>query len=157
MDGRHQLQRQPVHPRNLGPGAARRAAGRRWLADGRALAPWLTGCVTAGAPANARPEAHGDVRGDIFACPDGAHGVLWIQTDMASNEMHRGEMQGFGNNQMLACDPATGEVRRFLTGPVGCEITGIGLTPDGRTMFVNIQRAKRVSFAFFLLRNAVRC
>jgi len=22
----------------------------------------------------------------------------------------------------LACDPATGEVRRFLTGPVGCEI-----------------------------------
>ena len=26
-----------------------------------------------------------------------------------------------------------------LTGPVGCEITGIALTPDGRTMFVNIQ------------------
>jgi hypothetical protein len=24
-------------------------------------------------------------------------------------------------------------------GPVGCEITGIALTPDGRTMFVNIQ------------------
>ena len=40
---------------------------------------------------------------------------------------------------MLACDPATGEVRHFLTGPVGCEITGIALTPDGRTMFVNIQ------------------
>ena len=39
----------------------------------------------------------------------------------------------------LACDPATGEVRRFLTGPVGCEITGLTLTPDGRTMFVNIQ------------------
>ena len=40
---------------------------------------------------------------------------------------------------VLAGDPATGEVRRFLTGPVGCEITGIALTPDGRTMFVNIQ------------------
>jgi uncharacterized protein len=65
--------------------------------------------------------------------------VLWIQTDMSSDEMHRGEMQRLGNNQMLACDPATGEVRRFLTGPVGCEITGITLTPDGRTMFVNIQ------------------
>jgi len=47
-------------------------------------------------------------------------------------------MQGFGNNQVLACDTATGDVRRFLTGPVGCEITGIAVTPDGRTMFVNI-------------------
>jgi hypothetical protein len=53
--------------------------------------------------------------------------------------MHRGEMKRLGNNQMLACDPATGEVRRFLVGPPGCETTGIALTPDGRTMFVNIQ------------------
>ena len=42
-------------------------------------------------------------------------------------------------NQMLAADPTTGEVRRFLTGPVGCEITGNGQTPDGKTLFVNIQ------------------
>jgi hypothetical protein len=99
--------------------------------------------LLAGDPANERPEARGNVRGDSFACPDGltldARGVLWIQTDIASNEMHRGEMRRLGNNQMLACDPATGEVRRFLTGPVGCEITGIALTPDGCTMFVNIQ------------------
>jgi len=99
--------------------------------------------LLAGDPANKRPEARGNIRGDGFACPDGltldARGVLWIQTDMSSDEMHRGEMQRLGNNQMLACDPATGEVRRFLTGPVGCEITGIALTPDGRTMFVNIQ------------------
>ncbi len=99
--------------------------------------------LLAGNPDNERPEARGNIRGDVFACPDGltldARGVLWIQTDMSSDEMHRGEMEGFGNNQMLACDPASGEVRRFLTGPVGCEITGIALTPDGRTMFVNIQ------------------
>ena len=44
-----------------------------------------------------------------------------------------------GNNQMLAADPTTGEVRRFLVGPRGCEITGIDLTPDQRTMFVNVQ------------------
>jgi hypothetical protein len=44
-----------------------------------------------------------------------------------------------GNNQMLACDPATGQTRRFLTGPMGCEITGVTWTPDGRTMFLNIQ------------------
>jgi len=99
--------------------------------------------LLAGDPANERPEARGNIRGDIFACPDGltldARGALWIQTDISSDDTHRGEMQRLGNNQMLACDPATGEVRRFLTGPVGCEITGIALTPDGRTMFVNIQ------------------
>jgi len=40
---------------------------------------------------------------------------------------------------MLACDTASGEIRRFLTGPVGCEITGCTFTPDGRTMFINVQ------------------
>jgi secreted PhoX family phosphatase len=44
-----------------------------------------------------------------------------------------------GNNQMLAADPQTGEVRRFLVGPIGCEITAATITPDQRTMFVNIQ------------------
>jgi secreted PhoX family phosphatase len=99
--------------------------------------------LLAGDPANERPEARGNIRGDSFACPDGlaldTRGVLWIQTDITSDEKGRGEFQRLGNNQMLACDPATGEVRRFLTGPVGCEITGLALTPDGRTMFVNIQ------------------
>jgi secreted PhoX family phosphatase len=44
-----------------------------------------------------------------------------------------------GNNQMLAADLATGEIRRFLTGPRGCEITGVIGTPDGRSLFVNAQ------------------
>ena len=44
-----------------------------------------------------------------------------------------------GNNQMLCADPRSGEIRRFLTGPKGCEVTGISATPDGKTMFVNIQ------------------
>ncbi|MBL8351797.1 MAG: PhoX family phosphatase [Burkholderiaceae bacterium] len=99
--------------------------------------------LLAGDPANARAEARGNVRGDIFACPDGlyvdARGVLWIDTDVGAAAMNQGEMARIGNNQMLACDPATGEVRRFLTGPVGCEITGCTITPDGRTMFVNVQ------------------
>jgi len=30
-------------------------------------------------------------------------------------------------------------LRRFLVGPKGCEITGISETPDGKTIFVNIQ------------------
>lgn len=78
-----------------------------------------------------------------FACPDGlwfdGNGRLWIQTDMGESELYRGKLQSFGSNQMLAADPATGEIRRFLVGPVGQEITGITATPDGRTMFVNVQ------------------
>jgi secreted PhoX family phosphatase len=99
--------------------------------------------VLAGDPANDRPEARGNIRGDIFACPDGltldARGVLWVQTDMHASQMYKGELKGFGNNQMLAVDRGTGEVRRFFTGPVNCEVTGMALTPDGRTMFINIQ------------------
>lgn len=99
--------------------------------------------VLAGDPANARAEAKGNIKGDLFACPDGlmldARGVLWIQTDAAASEMNKGEFQNIGNNQMLACDLATGEIRRFLTGPVNCEITGATMTPDGSTLFVNIQ------------------
>ncbi len=99
--------------------------------------------VLAGDPANARAEAKGNIQGDIFACPDGlyvdARGVLWIETDMHASQMYKGELARIGNNQMLACDRATGEVRRFLTGPTNCEITGATQTPDGTTMFINIQ------------------
>jgi secreted PhoX family phosphatase len=30
-------------------------------------------------------------------------------------------------------------LKRFLVGPVACEITGIAETPDGKALFVNIQ------------------
>jgi secreted PhoX family phosphatase len=99
--------------------------------------------VLAGDPANTRAEARGNVQGDPFACPDGlwtdARGLLWIQTDMSTSAMGKGDLARMGNNMMLAADPATGEIRRFLTGPRGCEITGATSTPDGRTMFINIQ------------------
>ncbi|ODP39419.1 PhoX family protein [Sphingomonas turrisvirgatae] len=32
-----------------------------------------------------------------------------------------------------------GNLRRFLIGPVDCEITGVDSTPDGRTLFVGVQ------------------
>jgi secreted PhoX family phosphatase len=99
--------------------------------------------VLAGDPANERAEARGNIKGDAFACPDGlwvdARGVLWIQTDMSTSAMGKGDLARLGHNCMLAADPKTGEVRRFLTGPAGCEITGATATPDGRTMFINIQ------------------
>jgi len=109
--------------------------------DGRAFA-W-NHFVLAGDPANERAEAKGNVKGDAFGCPDGlwtdARGVLWIQTDMSTSAMGKGDLARLGNNAMLAADVRTGEVRRFLTGPAGCEITGATGTPDGRTMFINIQ------------------
>ncbi|UEX76467.1 PhoX family protein [Spiribacter halobius] len=73
---------------------------------------------------------------NVFNSPDGLwfdpNGVLWIQTDGDQSEP-------FGNNQMLAADPRTGEIRRFFTGARDCEVTGVDMTPDGRTMFVNVQ------------------
>ena len=117
----------------------------RWKEDGDfdgATFEW-NHLVLAGDPANERAEAKGNIQGDIFACPDGiafdARGTLWVQTDMGPTAMNRGEMARIGNNQMLACDLATGEMRRFLVGPVNCEITGATWTPDGRTMFINVQ------------------
>ena len=99
--------------------------------------------VLAGDPANTRPEARGNTVGDPFACPDtiafGPQGLLWVGTDVSTNANNQGEYARLGNNQLLACDPATRETRRFLVGPVHAEITACTFTPDGRTMFVNVQ------------------
>jgi secreted PhoX family phosphatase len=82
---------------------------------------------------------------DIFGSPDGLFvdpdGRMWIQTDI-SNSSQNLASRGYdriGNNQMLAADPDTGEIRRFLVGPRGCEITGVTMTPDQKAMFVNVQ------------------
>ncbi|MCG6117803.1 MAG: PhoX family phosphatase [Aquimonas sp.] len=76
----------------------------------------------------------------IHASPDGLWfddaGLLWIQTDMSGSQLSSGP---FGNNQMLAVNTETGDIRRFLVGPPGCEVTGVVATPDLRTLFVNIQ------------------
>jgi secreted PhoX family phosphatase len=80
----------------------------------------------------------------IFGSPDGIWidpvGIVWIQTDISNSVQNRAPNYGnIGNNQMLAADPLTGTVKRFLTGPRGCEITGVVMTPDLSTMFVNVQ------------------
>jgi secreted PhoX family phosphatase len=117
----------------------------RWLEDGDhdGLQFSWNHLVLAGDPANERAEAKGNVKGDIFGCPDGLgfapNGLLWIQTDAHASQMYKGEFKNIGNNQMLACDPQTGEIRRFLTGPTNCEITGIAFTPDGRNLFISVQ------------------
>ncbi len=118
----------------------------RWKEDGDDFAAsafrWNI-FVMAGDPLLADANKHGNIRGDVFGCPDGLWfdpaGRLWIQTDISTSVLNRGDFAGTGNNQMLCADIASGRIARFLTGPKGCEITGITETPDGRTMFINIQ------------------
>ncbi|WP_299280739.1 PhoX family phosphatase [uncultured Tateyamaria sp.] len=96
------------------------------------------------------PVVHGDTayggsdnvnEGNMFNAPDGMQfdstGIVWIQTD--GDDENEGEFAGMGNNQMLAGDPVTGEIRRFMTGPRGSEVTGLTWSSDRRTMFVGIQ------------------
>ena len=80
-------------------------------------------------------DTHGADNEDTFSDPDGLwadpDGRLFIQTD-------GGQQKGL-NDQMLVADIHTGELRRLFTGVTGCEITGIAVTPDRRTMFINVQ------------------
>ena len=84
-----------------------------------------------------------DIQGDAFGSPDGIWSDpdrrVWIQTDVSNGSQRRGDYANLGNNMMLAADPETREIRRFLTGPNGCEITGVITTPDQRAMFINVQ------------------
>ncbi len=72
---------------------------------------------------------------DAFGSPDGIwadpDNRLFIQTDGAQPEG--------ANDQMLVADLKTGELRRIFTSVPSAEVTGIAVTPDRRTMFINIQ------------------
>jgi hypothetical protein len=76
-----------------------------------------------------------------YGAPDGLwfdkDGRLWIQTDQAGDGL--GDWAHIGSNVMMCANWMTGETRRFLTSPPHCEVTGVTVTPDGTTMFVNIQ------------------
>jgi len=86
------------------------------------------------------PNLTGNVNGDTFSSPDGIRvdpkGRLWVQTDAGTGTS---TTDFFGNNSMYYIDQKTGESKRFLVGPLGCEITGIAYTPDLTTFFINIQ------------------
>ena len=72
---------------------------------------------------------------ESFADPDGLladpDGRLFIQTD-------GGQKDGL-ENQLLVADTVTKEVKRLFVGVPGCEITGVTMTPNRRTMFINVQ------------------
>ncbi|MEX0695096.1 MAG: PhoX family phosphatase [Rhodospirillales bacterium] len=119
----------------------------RWRPDGGDHAAdtftWDLFCV-AGNPAVHKGAYSGSDNIDpdnMFNAPDGlgfdSRGRLWIQTD--GNDSNRKDFAGMGNNQMLVGDPLSGDIRRFMVGPRGCEITGLCWDADYTTMFVGIQ------------------
>jgi secreted PhoX family phosphatase len=99
--------------------------------------------LLAGDPQTDTQDPPVDIRGDAFGSPDGLwfdpRGILWIQTDVSTSKVGRKQYKYLGNNMMLAADPKRKTVRRFLTGPRGCEITGVAMSPDRRALFLNIQ------------------
>ncbi len=84
-----------------------------------------------------------------FGAPDGLwfdqFGRMWIQTDQVGDAS--GDWVNIGVNVMCCADPNTREIRRFMTSPRNCEVTGVVNTPDGKTMFVGIQHPGEDSLA----------
>jgi secreted PhoX family phosphatase len=73
-----------------------------------------------------------------FANPDNlgfdGDGNLWIVTD--------GNQPGNNNDGCFACPtegPERGHVRRFMSGPVGAEVSGCEFTADGGALFLTLQ------------------
>ena len=109
-----------------------------------------------GAPENASTATNRSGLTDLnqLASPDGLafdpRGILWIQTDNGASEI-----TNYTNDQMLAVVPSTlvdengnsevinasnqTQLKRFFVGPNGCEVTGFTMSPDLKSMFINIQ------------------
>ncbi|KJF97263.1 PhoX family protein [Photobacterium leiognathi] len=109
-----------------------------------------------GSPSNGDEETNRSGLTDLnqFASPDGLafdqRGIMWIQTDNGADEVEE-----YTNDQMLAVVPSQllddddnqtviassnqAELKRFLVGPNGCEVTGFTISPDYKSLFVNIQ------------------
>jgi secreted PhoX family phosphatase len=73
-----------------------------------------------------------------FGSPDNlgfdATGNLWIVTD--------GDQPGGKNNGAYVCPtsgPSRGDLRQFMSAPIGAEVCGCEFTPDGRTLFISVQ------------------
>ncbi|WP_419237349.1 PhoX family protein [Photobacterium leiognathi subsp. mandapamensis] len=109
-----------------------------------------------GSPSNGDEETNRSGLTDLnqFASPDGLafdqRGIMWIQTDNGADEVEE-----YTNDQMLAVVPSQllddddnqtviassnqAELKRFFVGPNGCEVTGFTISPDYKSLFVNIQ------------------
>ena len=117
-------------PAGRATSSATSSAGARTATTRRPLAFRWNIFVLAGDPRQRRrrPSA-ATSRATPSARPDGLwfddRGVLWIQTDISTSALNTGDYANIGNNHDAGRRPATGEIRRFLTGPRGCEVTGV--------------------------------
>ncbi len=89
----------------------------------------------------------------LFNSPDclafDNQGRLWIATD--GNISNTGEFANHGNNQLLCVDTDTHEIKRFMVGVKGCEISGICFDNNYQTLFLNIQHpGESDAYAFSL-------
>ncbi|SEL11376.1 hypothetical protein SAMN05216359_105242 [Roseateles sp. YR242] len=114
-----------------------------------------------GAQADAASDVNLSGLSDVndFSSPDGLYfdkrGMLWIQTDDGAytditNCMMLAAVPGKvgdggvavaagGTSTIKGANATADSVRRFLVGPKECEITGIAMTPDNKTLFFNVQ------------------
>ena len=110
---------------------------------------WDFFCFGSNASADASYNISGLDLSNELGSPDGIwmdpRGLLWIQTDNGA------PLDSNSNDQVLCVipselpgdrtiTPATQpQLRRFFVGPQGCEVTGVAMTPDFKTIFFNVQ------------------
>ncbi|MDE0842617.1 MAG: PhoX family phosphatase, partial [Psychrobacter pacificensis] len=113
-----------------------------------------------GAPSNLSAENLSQLSAsNDLSSPDGLYfdprGVLWIQTDDGAYTdttscMLLAALPGkvsdgttittsAGQQTRIGMPASNDNIKRFFVGPEGCEVTGITMTPDFKTLFINIQ------------------
>lgn len=125
----------------------------RWREDGRSVRSttftWDTFVQAGDTRTTKAALTTNDFKGNIVDTPDGSadyaapdglwfddFGRLWVQTDSGDGV---GDFVNLGMDQMVCVDPSTKETKRFLTACPRAEVTGVTMSPDGKTMWVGIQ------------------
>lgn len=133
----------------------------RWRENGTDVTKLNWDIYLFGAQADAASDVNLSALTDVndFSSPDGLYfdkrGMLWIQTDDGAytdvtNCMMLAALPGKvgdggvavaagGTSTIKGASATADTVRRFLVGPKECEITGIAMTPDNKTLFFNVQ------------------
>jgi secreted PhoX family phosphatase len=133
----------------------------RWREDAASITKFAWDIYLFGAQADAAADVNlsGLTDANDFSSPDGLYfdkrGMLWVQTDDGAytdvtNCMMLAAVPGQvgdggtanaagGTSTIKGANATADTLRRFLVGPKECEITGIAMTPDHKTLFFNVQ------------------
>ncbi len=97
--------------------------------------------IACGDPNNPEHQAYYQGHRDVswFSNPDNLvfdnQGRLWVATDGQPSSIQEND----GVYLVETEGPGRGQTRMFLSGPVGCELSGPEFTPDNCTFFVSVQ------------------